>query len=664
MVNNSVTELKKQGRLDEAIALGEDLMQNPEVDPQDANALFWCYYDKAKNLLNEPEALVPWADKMQDVYQLMPPSQAAQSSLDRVLAAMVSDADRIAEACHIAGMRGGEPEAYHMVSDLIGNAAPEFHEDLAWIMYRYAASGFKNLSPDELMHVLNQYLHLDVARPSRLHSDFLELALRLARRCPAQRQDFKPQRGGFNNDNMPSFDFAKFYRQWNPENLLEEDYQVKVGPDGREYDSNAVEAASRVFEGVKDDLKAALTAPRPDSMSREEAMQLAVWVMMLLESVASEPGADRWVKRAMAMLKLWTGDRDGARELMLQLGKGLASMHYYWADLAECYDDIDLRIALLGKAFTLQRDESFLGALHLKMARLLMDKGMPENALVELNVYARQRQREGRRPAREWQVMMDELEGVETDLYDNRDLYFSCVQPAEDVLYGEAPWARMAVTKIFLGRDNRERVVLSDGGIVTVFVPRARFAPLRQCHEGQIFDVRLQADVDNQGNNIFNVVGINYTDEPDWSILPLKYGILFYRKEDTGMVLISPADAENVIAAYNLGPEFSPRCYVSYRLVMRRVKDRDEPGAEDVRIVTEQEALPHFEQCSVTVDYVNDLKQFVHFSDGPRGIDGIVRYKDLDFAPVPGDRLDITYLIKNSRDGQPGVEVIAARRVL
>ena len=660
---NPITELKKEGKLDEAIELGETLLQDPEVDTWTANALFWCYYDKAKNLLSDPEALLPWADKMQSIYHLIPESPAAQSSLDRVMAAMVSIEERLDEALHVTEMRGGEADAYHMVREFIPDAAPVYHNDLAWIMYRFAFALFKNLSPDELINILSQYLRLDTERPSWLHSQYLELALRLARRCPA-RPDFKPQRGGF-SDNMPAFDFAKFYRQWNPEYLRDEDYQVKVAPDGREFDSNALEAAARVFDSVKDELRSVLTNQnaRPDAMSRDEAMQLAQWVMMLLESVASLPGAERWVKRAMAQLKLWTGDRDGAKAIMLQLGKSIAGQHYYWAELADCYEDADTRIALLSKALTMQRDESYLGAIHLKMARLLIDKGMPENALVELNIYAWQRQREGKRPSREWQSMMDELDGVTTDLYDNRDLYSAQLEAAEDVLYGKAPWARLAVTKIFMGRDNRERVVLSDGGIITVFAMRGRFELLRTCHEGQVFDVRLQADTDSQGNNVFNVVGVKLTDVEDWSIMPIKYGILFYRKEETGMVLISPADSEDVLAAYNLGPEYSPRQYVSYRLVMRRVKDRDEGGAEDVRIVTRAEALPHFEQCTVTIDYVHQLKQFAHFAEGPRGVDGIIRLRDIDFTPSDGDRVVITYLIKKSRDGQPAVEVITAQRL-
>lgn len=66
----------------------------------------------------------------------------------------------------------------------------------------------------------------------------------------------------------------------------------------------------------------------------------------------------------------------------------MSEKYYVWSELADCIQDSnELKIALLSKALLVERNEDFLGSIHLTLADLLIKEELTSEALCELNIY-------------------------------------------------------------------------------------------------------------------------------------------------------------------------------------------------------------------------------------------------------------------------------------
>ena len=66
----------------------------------------------------------------------------------------------------------------------------------------------------------------------------------------------------------------------------------------------------------------------------------------------------------------------------------MSEKYYVWSELADCIqDNNELKIALFSKSLLIERNEDFLGSIHLNLADLLIKEGLMPEALCELNTY-------------------------------------------------------------------------------------------------------------------------------------------------------------------------------------------------------------------------------------------------------------------------------------
>ena len=67
-----------------------------------------------------------------------------------------------------------------------------------------------------------------------------------------------------------------------------------------------------------------------------------------------------------------------------------------WQEFSDCIiSDNFLKIGMLSKALSLEKNEDFLGDIHLDLAKALIDENLLENALVELEAYKKHREIKG-----------------------------------------------------------------------------------------------------------------------------------------------------------------------------------------------------------------------------------------------------------------------------
>ena len=207
---NPITELRKEGRIDEAIQLAKDRISQGKADEWDLNALFWCYYEQLK----EDGHLSLPQDKVSNILAAMdnllpqiPNNDVAKRNLESLRKRVLPGFETIKNANEIAIISGRETEAFELIKPLISSADTILHEDLGWVIYRYIKANLNTLSSIDVRRLLAQYMKLNNTRPSLLHTQILQLALNFAK-------------------DHPDFIFYRFLQLWNPHNLRDEDYYV------------------------------------------------------------------------------------------------------------------------------------------------------------------------------------------------------------------------------------------------------------------------------------------------------------------------------------------------------------------------------------------------------------------------------------------------------
>lgn len=230
-----VDRLRRLGLIEEALNLAVADFEAYRNDPLTQSSLFWVLYDICINLLKTNDI-----QQAKSIFERMTrflPTMNDEQSLGRRKCAELmmhfdDTAKTIADAEQISKM---DPvEAYDIVKQLIAqpsNVSPLLHEQLGWIIYRYAKNIAKEENSYNVRCQLRDYLRLSNDKPSLLHSCFLMFALNFKRS---------------HND----FIFHNFLKMWNCEKFREEDFQPQKKSGGIEYSPLAYQAAMSAYESI------------------------------------------------------------------------------------------------------------------------------------------------------------------------------------------------------------------------------------------------------------------------------------------------------------------------------------------------------------------------------------------------------------------------------
>lgn len=113
---------------------------------------------------------------------------------------------------------------------------PDTHESYGWVIYRYLRDHLESLSSVEVRSYLRDYINLRNERPSNLHSQILNLALKYS-------------------EKDENFKFINFLRLWGPENLRDDDFVDSRAEDGKTIPSLMARIARAVAKYPIDDVK-------------------------------------------------------------------------------------------------------------------------------------------------------------------------------------------------------------------------------------------------------------------------------------------------------------------------------------------------------------------------------------------------------------------------
>lgn len=217
-----VTNLRKEGRLNEALALAEREL-NEDTNEWTRMSLFWVLRDYVKKVYIPQREIEKAKDAIEQMAILLPDmiddSGVGEKTYQSLRRQILPNADALS---NLAELSKTDPnKAYIDMTAQFGKAGnnidENLHEDFGWVVYRYMKANCDVLTSIQTRTLLRDYMLLKNERPSMLHSTVLNFALNFSK-------------------GHSDFSFYRFFIMWGVENLRYEDYK-KGYVDGHEIPS-------------------------------------------------------------------------------------------------------------------------------------------------------------------------------------------------------------------------------------------------------------------------------------------------------------------------------------------------------------------------------------------------------------------------------------------
>ena len=318
-----------------------------------------------------------------------------------------------------------------------------------WKLYRNTDGGISSST----WELFNQYIELSNDTPaSTSHSKVLGLAERTMKENNAWR-------------------FYDFFRRWNPEKLRTADWQEEKGDNGETYKPLAVKSLKRVKEAL-------------ENLSDEQLGDLQ-WLIDLYGIAIEKMPDDDWNIRSKALLHLRAGQQAEAKDIYKRLCQKMGEKYYIWSEFADCWEDVNVKIAFLCKALSLEKNEDFIGKMRLELARQLIKSKKYANAVVELGQYKKHYVGKGWRIDSEVDVLLEQCSSATPVSDNNAALYAKNISIAEEYVYEDIPFTEVVLVDKRRNENGKTMMFFVDGTTIEFATDKKRFPILRDSHKGQ-----------------------------------------------------------------------------------------------------------------------------------------------------------------------------------
>lgn len=496
-----------------------------------------------------------------------------------------------------------------------------------WKLYHSTEKGVSSVTWD----LFDQYIELSKDTPaSPSHSKVLGLAERIMKENNVWR-------------------FYDFFRRWNPERLRTVDWQEEKGENGESYKPLAVKSLKRVKEAL-------------EHLSDEQIGDLQ-WLINLYERAIEMIPDDDWNIRSKALLHLRAGQQAEAKDIYKELCRKMGERYYIWSEFAGCCEDVDVKIALLCKALSLEKNEDFIGKTRLELARQLIKSKRYGNAAAELTKYKKHYVEMGWRIGPEIDVLLEQCASA-TPVSDNSTaLYAENISVAEEYAYADIPFTEVTLVDKWKNENSKTMMVFVDGKTIEFVVDKKRFPILKNSHMGQVLKFRLYQDKTTRTipgdyswqppkkETIIKYIPLTATlsETEDWANLPIQYGYVQYVNTEKRVYHIYLTDSTLVYEHYEQ-QKLKTGDFVKLRQYNKRVKEETKTFYCCIHKCVDDEAIDKF-KCGIgAVDDVNSQRQLFHFVLGHNLGSGIIHYNQTDLRPSVGDCIKIHYFVRDVKD--------------
>lgn len=507
-----------------------------------------------------------------------------------------------------------------------------FRETIFWNIF----NAHKENRFAELWNLFEQYnANYSKHGQSKWHSEILNLAERFMKE----------------ND---EWRFLNFFKDWNPENLRNEDWKESK-KDENTYKPLATKAIKKTFEILK----------------TQTSEQNLSWLIQQYERAINLFPDDEWLLREKALLHFKNNELEFAIKIYKQLVLELADKHYVWQEFSDCIiSDNSLKIGMLSKALRLEKNEDFLGDIHLNLARVLIDENLLENALVELKAYKKHREIKGWKLSSIFDELHKKTSSVKQSFKDNRELYKKYIPFAENFAYADFEWTEVVLTDKWKNDKGKERLTFTDGKTMDFSIGKNRFEVLKQSELGQIFKFKLhKQEIKKEVEAKFAWLGktvvkeykyipliADKSEKKHWEILNDTFAVVDYINKEKNIIHAITTDNKEVFFPQKKS-ELQIGDFITAKSYIKKVKDENRTELRQIQKIDKEIAISKFQTQVAIVDGVNEQKQLFHFVISSK-LQGIVKYSDTSIRPKEGDFIKLSFGTKTDKDRKLRVKVL------
>lgn len=488
----------------------------------------------------------------------------------------------------------------------------------------------------DLWNLFEQYnINYSKYGQSKWHSEILNLAERFMKE----------------ND---EWRFLNFFKKWNPKNLRADDW-IEEKNDGNTYKPLAIKAIKKTFENSK----------------TQTSAQEFSWLIQLYEKALKAFPNDEWLLREKALLHIKNNEFELAIQIYRQLVLELPNKHYVWQEFADCIvSDNSLKIGMLSKALSLEKNEDFLGNIHIDLAKVLIEENLLENSLIELDAYRKHREKKGWKLSPNFEELYQIATPSKSSLKDNRELYKKHIPFAENFAYSDFNWTEVVLVDKWKDNKGKDRLTFTDGKTIEFVVSQSRFELLKQVQLGQIFKFKLHKQkVDNKDEGTFggfmknSMTEYMYTpliteksERVHWDILEDTFAVVDYINTEKNVIhAITTKNNETFFP--QVKPELQVGDFITSKSFIKKIKDESRIELRQIQKIEIESAISKFQTQIAIVDGVNEQKQLFHFVISSK-LQGIVKFAETSLRPSEGDFIQLSYATKLTREGKLRVIVL------
>ena len=272
-----------------------------------------------------------------------------------------------------------------------------------------------------------------------------------------------------------SYRFFDFFKKWGVGNFQEQDWSEEVR--GEFTDKPLVlKSLKKVFDFIK------IQSNQNNDFS---------WVLPLYEDALKFYNDDIWLLREYATLLNTLGRSQEAIKLYKNIALEKGDQAYVWHEFANLIKDSDSEIAvsMLCKAVSLQKDEDFLGVIHIDLAKLLIDSGDLKDAASELNLYKKHREKKGWKLSEDFHLIYERVKDIE--IKNNSFFHKDNIILAEEYVYSDIPWTDMLLYDQWKNKEGKERVSFSDLSNINFSLNKNKFPLLKKSKINDVCQLKL-----------------------------------------------------------------------------------------------------------------------------------------------------------------------------
>ena len=544
--NKEVFAKRKEGALDEAYQMALILMQGPQISDWDFKAFAWCLIDLIKRgvKVGNDQNIDHYRQQLQAI-KLDPNDDVLSKSVRYALSLCNPHGQLISQAKELS-KQGRHKEAVNLYRNiwLGGSADRDVQTSLGWELYKLCKEqmALDNVNLGAVKLNLNDYLKLDVEKPSLLHTCILQLAEKLS--------------------GQDGFNMLAFSRMWNLDYLRTEDFERYHGDDGKEYPS----LAEKVFQQAS-----------KDAAKSDNAHNLN-YILPYINTAINKFPDNIWLQLNKAKLLLALGRNDDALAFGLTVTKSKVNDYWAWELLGDicAANSPDIALSCYCKALLNSNDDKFTGKLRLKLAERMAERGDYSSARGEVERVISYRESEGQRiPEDATRLASQPWYRNATATSSNLDYYKSRAPVAESLLFSQLPWIRASIGEKFTipgkeGKPKRKIYIETDTVPMEVSIPESK-GSFRGFAIGDAF--KLKGELDNNGH--FQVYVVEGREEgTPWDIFPEKIGVIDHINQQKKLIhFIVDRKIDGIVSLSELNSAFSEGDAIALKLAKFNTKD-------------------------------------------------------------------------------------------